>query len=101
MQRFVDDSQQTDFATLVATTTSLRYFDDQGNEVTSAGAYVYTAQITVAATTQLPNTVTPASASLATVTVKLANNPGRNLTPFAVSSNIPYTVHSALIAKSQ
>ena len=49
----------------------------------------------------LPSTSTPPSASLATVTIKLANNPGHNPAPFASTSKVRYATYTALIAKSQ
>jgi len=101
IQRLVGEAQQTDFPALIATSTTLRYFDDQGNEMTADKNYIYTAEITVVAPTTLPNTSTPATNSLATVTIKLANNPGRNPTPFASTSPVRFTTHTALIAKNQ
>ncbi|MCE9612460.1 MAG: Verru_Chthon cassette protein B [Chthoniobacter sp.] len=101
VQRLVGEAQQTDFPTLIATSVTLRYFDDQGNEVTVSKDYIYTAEITVLAPTTLPNTSTPPTASLATVTIRLANNPGHNPTPFASASTVRFTTHTALIAKNQ
>lgn len=102
VQRLVNEAQQTDYPTLIAAPTGpLRYFDDQGNEVTSIQDSIYTAEITVLAPTTLPNTSTPATQSLATVTVKLAHNPARNPSPFAAASKIRFSTHTALIAKNQ
>jgi len=98
--RIINEAQQTDYPDLIANPTTDRYFDDQGNEVAPADS-TYTAEVTVLAPTSLPNTATPDSTSLATVTVKVANNPGHNPAPFGSGSRIPYTVHSALIAKNQ
>ena len=100
VQRIVDEAQQTDYPSLIANPVTTRYFDDQGNEV-AASASIYTAEIVVTSPSALPNTTTPASASLATITVKLANNPGHNPSPFGAGSKIPYAEYSAFIAKSQ
>jgi uncharacterized protein (TIGR02598 family) len=101
VQRIINEAQQTDYPTLIANPTAQRYFDDQGNEVASLNNSLYTAEITVSAPTSLPNTSTPDSTSLATVSVKFVNNPGHNPSPFAATSNIPYSVYSALIARNQ
>jgi uncharacterized protein (TIGR02598 family) len=101
VHRIINDAQQTDYPTLVATTSTERYFDDQGNEVESLDDSIYTVQTTVTAPTSLPNTSTPDSTSLATVVVKLANNPGHNPAPFDPASRISYSTFSALIAKNQ
>lgn len=102
VQRLINEAQQTDFTTLIAAPTGpLRFFDDQGNEVTSIQDSIYSAEVTVTAPTTLPNTSTPATTSLATVTVKLAHNPGRNPSPFAAASKIRFATYTALIAKNQ
>jgi uncharacterized protein (TIGR02598 family) len=99
--RIINEAQQTDYPTLIANPTSQRYFDDQGNEVASLNNSIYTAEITISAPTSLPNTSTPDSTSLATVSVKFGNNPGHSPTPFDAASKIPYAVYSALIARNQ
>lgn len=101
VQRLVGEAQQTDFPALIATPSTLRYFDDQANEITVDKAYIYTVEVTVVAPTTLPNTSTPATNSLATVTIKLAYNPGHHPTPFASTSPVRFTTHTALIAKNQ
>ena len=101
VQRLVGEAQQTDYPTLIATAAYQRYFDEQGNEVTSDKDYLYTAEISVTAPTTLPNASTPPTASLATVTIKLANNPGHNPSPFASTSKVPSTTYTTLIAKNQ
>lgn len=101
IQRLVGEAQQTDFPALIATPTTLRYFDDQGNELTADKDYIYTAEIAVVAPTRLPNTSTAPTTSLATVTIKLANNPGHLPSPFATTSKVRFTTHTALIAKNQ
>jgi len=104
VQRLVNEAQQTDFPELIKITAaqpSTRYFDDQGNELTADKDYLYTAELSVLAPTALPNTSTPATQSLATVTVKLANNPAHNPSPFASGGKVPYATYIAMIAKNQ
>ena len=101
VRRIINEAQQTDYQTLTAASATERYFDDQGNEVETMNDSIYTVAITVTAPTTLPNTSTPDSTSLATVIVKLANNPGHNPAPFDSASQITYAVYSALIAKNQ
>lgn len=101
VQRLVSEAQQTDYPTLIATAAYQRYFDEQGNEVISSKDYIYAAEISVIAPTTLPNTSTPATDSLATVTIKLASNPAHLPSPFASTSKVPYTTHTALIARNQ
>lgn len=105
MQRLVDEAQQTDYATLVATPSTMRYFDDQGNEVSDIGSSIYTVEVSVVGSTTLPNTSTPATDSLATVTLKIADNPGHNGSPFDSTGTgtrtVAYSTYTALIAKNQ
>lgn len=101
VHRIINEAQQTDYTTLVATPTFDRYFDDQGNEVSSLDNSIYTAEISVTAPTPLPNTSTPSSTSLATVIVKFANNPAHRASPFTTTSPNSYSVYSAVIAKNQ
>ena len=101
IQRLVDEAQQTDYTTLVSTPVARRYFDDQGNEVTDIGTSIYTVEVSVIAPTTLPNTSTPATESLATVTLKIANNPGHNNAPFDSTTKTPYSTYTALIARNQ
>lgn len=101
VQRLVGEAQQTDYPTLIATTAYQRYFDEQGNEVTSDKDYLYTVEISVNALTEIPDTSVPPTGSLATITIKLARNPGHNLSPFASTSKVPSTTYTALIAKNQ
>jgi len=100
VQRLINEAQQTDYPTLIATPVGpLRYFDDQGNEVTAIKDSIYTAEVSVMAPTALPpNTKTD---SLATVTIKLANNPGHLASPFAPTSKVRYATYTAFIAKNQ
>lgn len=101
MQRLATEAQQTDFDTLIApaTATTLRYFDAQGNEKTTIAGSLYTAEVTVLAPTTLPSTSTPASPSLATVTIRLAHNPGENPLPFDPAAKLRIRTLTSLIAK--
>lgn len=101
VQRLVNEAQQTDFPTLTAAATVLRYFDEQGNEVTAANDSIYTAEVSVKAKTKVPSATDRETESLATVKIRLANNPGHKTSPFDAGSNVPYTTYSALIAKNQ
>jgi uncharacterized protein (TIGR02598 family) len=101
VHRVINEAQQTDYPTLISTSTNERYFDDQGNEVQSVEDSIYVVEVTVTAPTALPNTSTPDSTSLATVVVKLANDPGHHPSPFDPASRVSYSVNSAVIAKNQ
>jgi uncharacterized protein (TIGR02598 family) len=99
--RLINEAQQTDYSTLIATPIAEHYFDDQGNEVPTIADSIYTVDVTVTAPTSLPNTATPDSTNLATVVVKLANNPAHRPTPFDGTSPISYATYTALIARNQ
>lgn len=101
VQRLVNEAQQTDFPALITAAPTKRYFDDQGNEVTSANESLYTAEVSVLAKTEMPAATTRATDSLATITIKLANNPAHNPSPFDPGSKVPYATYFAYIAKSQ
>ncbi len=99
-QRLAGEALQTDFDTLTASSVPVyRYFDNQGNEVPKMTGSVYTAEITVVTPTKLPNSSTPPNPSLATVTIRLATNPGENPLPFAPASHLRIRTHTALVAK--
>ena len=100
VQRVINEEQETDFSVLINPSNALttRYFDNQGDEVTTLGASLYVVQITVTPQTSLPNAPT-ASSNLATLVIKCAVNPGRSATPFSVTSN-SYSTYSQLIAKN-
>jgi len=103
MQRIATEAQQTDFDTLTGssggTTVTLRYFDAQGNELIKMAGSLYTAEVTVLAPTTLPSTNIPGSPSLATVTIRLAHNPGENPMPFDPTAHLRIRTLTALIAK--
>lgn len=103
VQRLVNDAMQTDYAELIKVTPaapSTRYFDDQGNEVTADNDYLYIAELSVVAPTTLPPATNPASPSLATVTVRLANNPAHKPSPFDPASGVPVATYTAMIARN-
>jgi uncharacterized protein (TIGR02598 family) len=97
VEQIINDAQQTDFNTLLTSGTSM-YFDDQGNKLSSAVGSVYTAQVTVSPQTDLPNSLAIVSSNLATVSVRLATNPGQ--APLTGPNAVPSTVYSALIARN-
>jgi uncharacterized protein (TIGR02598 family) len=115
VQRVVNDARQTDFQTLITDPGTqevypstgvkpFRYFDFQGNEITSSGAYVYEVNTRIAPQTTLPNS--GGVASLATVTVQIANNPGhQTLQPDGQTnlwSNPAFNIstYSAMVARN-
>lgn len=105
VQRLVNEAQQTDYdPTLIAITAaqpSTRYFNDQGSEVTTIKDSIYTAEVSVATTDKLTTPSILTTPNLAVVTIKLANNPGQNPSPFVAASNVRYATYTALIAKNQ
>ncbi len=104
VSRLTNEAIQTDYSELIKITPEapmLRYFDDQGNEVKDDKDYLYSAEVSVVAPTELPNSITPATPSLATVTIKLANNPSHRVGPFASGSGVPFDTFTAMIAKNQ
>jgi uncharacterized protein (TIGR02598 family) len=101
LQRIVSEAQQTDYPTLVEKVAGQRFFNDQGTEVANIKDSIYTAQISVTAQTNVPRQKDSLSDNLATISVKLANNPGHIANPFGDGSKVAISVFSALIAKSQ
>ena len=75
-QRLLNEAQQTDFDQLVATVPMVRYFDDQGDELTAANKAqaIYNTNVVVAPSTTLPGGA--ANPNLATVFVQVADDPG-------------------------
>ena len=102
IQRVINEAQQTDFPTLIKEPRLERYFDDQGNEVESLPESIYTVEVRVAAITQLPaESNLGESPSLATVMVKVVNNPGHDPDPFDTLKPFHKIEQTAYIAKSQ
>ena len=103
-QRIVNEAKQTDFATLTANSTTAvppRYFDEQGDEATVADRWLYIAQLTVHTPTTLPGSAAGPSSNLATVTVKIAANPGRNADPFNPEGKVRFSTYSTFVARNQ
>ena len=100
VQSLFNEAQQTDFPVLILAKSTTRYFDNQGNEVGITDSQ-YTAEISVLPATRVPAADDRTTDSLATVTIKLANNPGHIPDPFASYSRVPYGIFFAYIAKSQ
>ncbi|MDD5349653.1 MAG: Verru_Chthon cassette protein B [Chthoniobacteraceae bacterium] len=98
-QRVINDAQQMDFSMLVNMDTTgtgvLRFFDEQGNELTATGQGAVPAKaIYHARTVVTGSTVTPYSGSatsnpnLATVKVQVATNPGNQLINQDTATNL-------------
>lgn len=106
-QRVINEAQQTDFSVLTsATGTNPRYFDEQGNEVTAADPHViYWVNTQIKPATSIPCT-SGTNGSLATVTIQVANNPGKrtinpgNSGPWS-DSRFPMFTTSALVSESK
>jgi len=121
-QRLINEAQQTDFTTLTgansgrfvqtsSNSSTLRYFDEQGTELTGAStsSAIYRTQVVVVPNTPPPGTQA-SNVNLATVTVQVANNPrdaqlipdGTTLlwNPFN-SSNVPVATYYAIVANNQ
>ena len=80
-QRLLDEAQQTDFDQLIATAQkpTVRYFDDQGNELLPAkkAAAIYDTNLVVSPATTLPGAMS--NQNLATVLLQIAKNPGNQV----------------------
>lgn len=104
-QRVVAEAQQTDFDLLKAKPTELRYFDDQGNDLTDENRTnaIYTVEIVVQSTTQLPagGAGQGSSENLVTLQIRIAHDPGQVAAPFDLKSTLPMTKHVALIARNK
>ncbi len=113
-QRIVNEAQQTDFNTFIATTPSIRYFDDQGEEMTTAAGTagtapagaIYQVGVHVTSAPTLPG-ADNSNENLATVTVQIANNPGNrtlvtdpatNLWSASGNPNVSMASYSTVIA---
>ena len=80
-QKVLNDSQQQDFDTLIANgnSRSVRYFDDQGNELPNKSRAIYHVNTRILVSTGMPGE--SINTNLATVTVQVANNPGNRTLP--------------------
>ncbi len=76
-QRLLNEAQQTDFDQLVANAQTIRYFDDQGDELTPANKAqaIYNTNVVVVQGVTLPG-ASSANPNLATVFVQVADDPG-------------------------
>ncbi len=111
-QLIINEAQQTDFNLLTAnsgTAKPVRYFDDQGSEMKSATDpfVVYHVNTQVIATTAFPGAAAK-NASVATVTIQVANNPSNQ--PLTIQSGTllwadtnkqPIVTYSSLIARNK
>ena len=96
-QRLIDEAEQTDFNQLIATAQTIRYFDDQGNELASNTGAMYNTNLVVVATTTLPG-ATAANPNLATIFLQVANNPGNQA--IASGTNYHWTAVSGVTITS-
>lgn len=96
VERLITEIQQTDFD-LLPDKAGLRHFDEQGTErdIADNAAFrrdVYTAQLVVTMGTDLPGNIH--SKNLATVNIRLAENPGHHPDPFNPTS--PLSMRSSI-----
>ena len=122
-QRVIGDAQQSDFDKLItpagasapataAFVNPVRYFDDQGQEgLSTQSGMIYMVNTRVVPSTYVPSTGNPTTTGvqnvhIATVSVQVANNPGRTaLTPdgtllWTPSNAVPIATFSTFIARS-
>lgn len=111
-QTIINEAQQTDFSVLTANPGSakpVRYFDDQGSEMKTATEtfVVYHVNTQVIATTAFPG-ATAKNASVATVTIQVANNPGNQALGlqsgsllWADTNKQPIATYSSLVARNK
>ena len=117
-QRIINDLKQSDFDTVAKQTgPSLRYYSEQGDDMTTGNPgsetavsknWLYYGEITVGApdaksppATALPGAATPPTPNLLTIVIRLAANPARRPNPFAAGSKVSYRTYTTLIARNQ
>lgn len=128
IQRVLNDARETDFAYLIQDASNqtitaptgvkaVRYFDDQGNELSVPAGAIYQVNTRIMPQTTLPTTDPNALANtnLATVTVQVANNPGNQLlasgtnnlwtgayqTNTANTGVVPMITYSAVVSRNK
>lgn len=103
VQHVFNDALQTDFTTLTGSNAvfSDYFFDDQGNQVSQLTGFIYQARIVISGTTSLPSS--PVNTNLATVKIRIANNPGHLNDPFASNASLPspITETTVFVARNQ
>ena len=107
-QRVINEAQQTDFDVLTSGSTghSVRYFDDQGNELSSPANVTYQVNTRIVPATSAPGVTNIQNGHLATVTVQIINNPGhRAINPDATGlwtdSSFSIFTSSCLVSRNQ
>jgi uncharacterized protein (TIGR02598 family) len=87
-QQIVSEAQETDFDQLIKDKTNspisaggtgvktIRYFDNQGNELKAAAGAIYYVNTRIQPATDSPANPPASNPNLATVTIQVANNPG-------------------------
>lgn len=106
IQRVLNEVQETDFNQLTLganaaddksflkknpldpQTGSVRWFDDQANELNTAAGAIYHVNTRVMPTTRFPG-ATQSNVNMATITVQVANNPGNATLALGTDSNMP------------
>lgn len=88
LQKIISEAQETDFDQLIKDKTNnpissgttgvkaIRYFDDQGKELTSGSGAIYYVNTRIQPATDSPAVPPVTNLNLATVTIQVANNPG-------------------------
>ena len=113
-QRVIDDAQQTDFSALIGSnassfqqSTTPRYFDDQGNEVSTSTRAIYQVNTCITPATATPSVSGGTNPNLATVIVQIANNPGNqkinldSITQLWSDSRFPMATYAAIVSRSK
>ncbi len=74
-QKIVDEAQESEFNVYTSKPQAVRYFDDEGNELTTSKGAIYQVNVRIQAASQVPGSTDP-NQNLAEITVQIANNPG-------------------------
>ena len=102
IQRVLNDAEQTDFSQLIS---QVRYFDDQGNELTGRQGAIYHVNLVVTKNPVFPGA--PENDSLARVAVQVANNPGNrplqsdSVTNLWTDPVVPMLTFATFVAKQK
>ncbi len=102
-QCIMNDLQETDFNTLTATPPGIRYFDNQGIELTSQAGATYQVNVQVTAAPLLPG-ASAVNSNLASVVIQIACNPGHHALAknssnlWSEAAGVSMTTYSTMIA---
>lgn len=109
-QRVINEAQQTEFSVLTSgSAASLRYFDDQGNEVATSTNAIYEVNTFVVPVTPVlyATGTTNSNGNIATVTVQIVNNPAHLNISSGSSTNLwndnrfSILTYSGLVSRNQ